>query len=82
MEFKDCEHRYLDGELLRCANMKEPNDDLCDNCKGNIHLNCENYSPKKDYCLKFFEESISENYKECKEKSVFNDKELSRKWSN
>lgn len=49
---------------------------------SNIHENCENYSPKKDYCLKFFEENASENYKECKEKSVFNDKDLSRKWSN
>ena len=48
----------------------------------NIHENCENYSPKKDYCLKFFEENVSEKYKVCKEYSEFNDKELSRKWSN
>lgn len=48
----------------------------------NIHSDCENYSPKKDMCLKWFEEKVSENYKECKEKTVFNDKELSRKWSN
>ena len=80
-EFKDCEYRYTDGELLRCANMKEPNDDLCDNCKENIHLNCDNYSPKKDMCLKFFKDNIS-SLKECEEKTVFNDKELSRKWSN
>ena len=26
---------------------------------SNIHENCENYSPKKDYCLKFFEENVS-----------------------
>ena len=48
----------------------------------NIHENCENYSPKKDYCLKFFEENVSEKYKVCKEYSEFDDKELSRKWSN
>ena len=79
--FKDCEYRYLDGDLLRCSNMKSPNDDLCDNCKENIHLNCDNYSPKRDLCLKFFQENIS-SLKECNEKTVFNDKELSRKWSN
>ena len=79
--FKDCEYRYLDGELLRCSNMKSPNDDLCDNCKENIHLNCDNYSPKKDLCLKFFRDNISE-LKECREKTVFTDKELARKWSN
>ena len=49
---------------------------------SNIHADCENYSPKKDYCLKFFEEKVSEKYKVCKEYSEFNDKELSRKWSN
>lgn len=81
INFKDCEYRYLDGDLLRCSNMKSPNDDLCDNCKENIHLNCDNYSPKKDMCLKFFQENIS-SLKECNEKTVFNDKELSRKWSN
>ena len=81
INFKDCEYRYLDGDLLRCSNMKSPNDDLCDNCKENIHLNCDNYSPKKDLCLKFFQENIS-SLKECNEKTVFNDKELSRKWSN
>ena len=81
INFKDCEYRYLDGDLLRCSNMKSPNDDLCDNCKENIHLNCDNYSPKKDMCLKFFQENIS-SLKECNEKTVFNDKKLSRKWSN
>lgn len=48
----------------------------------NIHKDCENYSPKKDYCLKFFEENVSGRYKVCREYSEFNDKELSRKWSN
>ena len=47
----------------------------------NIHENCENYSPKKDYCLKFFKPNISE-LKECQEKTTVSDKELSRKWSN
>ena len=47
----------------------------------NIHKDCDNYSPKKDYCLKFFKPNISE-LKECQEKTVFSDKELSRKWSN
>ena len=48
----------------------------------NIHSDCENYSPKKDYYLKFFEKNVSEKYKVCKEYSEFDDKELSRKWSN
>ena len=49
---------------------------------SNIHEDCENYSKPKDMCLKWFETDVSENYKECKEKTVFNDKDLSRKWSN
>ena len=48
----------------------------------NVHTDCENYNSKNDYCLKWFEENVSERYSECREKSVFNDKELSRKWSN
>lgn len=48
----------------------------------NIHSTCENYSPKRDFCLKWFEEKVSEKYKVCKEYSEFSDKELSRKWSN
>ena len=48
---------------------------------SNIHQDCENYSPKKDYCLKFFKPDIS-GLKECQEKTVFNDKDLSKKWSN
>lgn len=48
----------------------------------NIHMDCENYVPNKDYCLKWFEENVSKNYKVCREYSEFNDKELSRKWSN
>ena len=47
----------------------------------NIHENCDNYNSKKDFCLKFFKENISE-LTECQEKTVFNDKEFSRKWSN
>lgn len=48
----------------------------------NIHKDCENYNPKRDMCLKWFEENVSERYKICKEYSEFDDKELSRKWSN
>ncbi len=47
----------------------------------NIHMDCENYNPKKDLCLKWFEQGVS-RLTECKEKSVFDDKKLSRKWSN
>lgn len=47
-----------------------------------IHDNCENYNKKKDYCLKFFTDNVSEKYKVCQEYSEFSDKELSRKWSN
>ena len=53
----------------------------CDNCQENIHLNCDNFNAKKDFCLKFFRDNISE-LKECQEKTVFNDSDLSRKWSN
>lgn len=48
----------------------------------NIHLNCVNYNKNKDYCLKFFEENVSEKYELCREYSEFDDEELSRKWSN
>ena len=48
----------------------------------NIHKNCENYVESKDYCLKFFEEKVSENYPTCKEYAEFSDKKLSQKWSN
>ena len=48
----------------------------------NIHETCENYNAKKDYCLKWFEDHVSENYKVCKEFSEYNDKNLQRKWSN
>ena len=36
---------------------------------------------EKRHVLKFFKENINE-LKECAEKTVFDDKELSRKWSN
>ena len=48
----------------------------------NIHETCENYNPKKDMCLKWFEESVSEKYKQCREYSEFNDEKLQKKWSN
>ena len=47
----------------------------------NIHSDCENYSPKKDMCLKWFEPNISQ-LKQCKEKTIFSDEDLQRKWSN
>ena len=47
----------------------------------NIHFDCENYNQKKALCLKWFETNVS-RLTECKEKTVFSDKELSRKWSN
>ena len=53
-----------------------------ENNEENIHSKCENYSQKKDLCLKFFEDNVSEKYKTCKEYSEFNDSELQRKWSN
>ena len=79
-EFKDCEYRYTEDEFFYCSN-KYDKDNRCDNCKGNVHLNCDHYNPRKDFCLKFFEHGAS-TIAECKEKTVFNDKELSRKWSN
>ena len=83
-DFKDCEYRYLnDDERLECKNKEAP-DNKCDNCKSNVHLNCQDYNPKKDMCLKWFEMGVSEvsQYDTCAEKVVYNDKELSRKWSN
>ena len=81
--FQDCEYRFTENDKLYCKN-KTGDDNGCDNCKGNIHLNCQNYVPSKDMCLKFFRAGISEvsQYDECAEKVVYNDKELSRKWSN
>ena len=29
----------------------------------NIHENCANYNKSKDFCLKWFEENVSEKYK-------------------
>lgn len=80
MKYPDCQYRYNEDEILYCKN-KLDKDNKCTNCKDNIHLNCDNYNPKKDYCLKFFQDNIS-TMKECQEKTVYNDKELSRKWSN
>ena len=84
MDFKDCEFRFINEETdeLCCKNKQGLAVNLiCDNCTQNIHLNCDNYNPKRDMCLKFFKDNISE-LKECQEKTVFTDKELSRKWSN
>lgn len=83
IEFKDCEYRYILNDEIHCQSKAVYgfNKSKCDNCKLNIHLNCSNYNPKRDMCLKWFEEGVS-RLKECKEKTVYSDKELSRKWSN
>ena len=47
----------------------------------NIHFDCENYNQKKDMCLKWFETNVS-RLTECKEKTVFSDEDLQKKWSN
>lgn len=79
--FNDCEYRLIENDGgLYCKNKEEKNN-TCDNCKGNIHLNCTNYNPQKDLCLKWFEEGVS-RLKECQEKTVFNDNDLQKKWSN
>lgn len=46
-EFKDCEYRYDEYNMLYCKN-KLDKDNRCDNCKGNVYLNCDNYVPKND----------------------------------
>ena len=80
--FKDCEYRFEEKNKLYCKNKADKGS--CDNCKENIHLNCDNYVPKNDMCLLYFELGISEvsQYDECAEKKIFNDKELQQKWSN
>lgn len=81
--YKDCQYRYQKQERIYCKNKQKQEDDdgTCDNCKQNIHLNCTNYNPHKDYCLKYFQDNIT-NLKECKEKTTYNDNNLQRKWSN
>jgi len=83
MNFKDCQYRYCEDDILYCDN-KMDKDNRCDNCKQNIHLNCQNYVPKNDMCLLYFELGVSEvsQYDECAEKRLFSDKQLSRGWSN
>ena len=45
--FKDCEYRYVEDGTLCCKNKQGIEMDLsCDNCTGNIHLNCDNYNAK------------------------------------
>lgn len=83
--FKDCEYRFLNEDMELCCKNKPNNlDMLCDNCMENIHLNCENYVPRNDMCLKWFELGVSEvsQYDNCAEKVIYDDKQLSRKWSN
>lgn len=81
--FKDCEFRFEENNELYCKN-KEELDLSCDNCAGNVHLNCQNYVPKNDMCLQYFELGVSEvsQYDTCAEKIIYNDNDLQRKWSN
>ena len=51
--FRDCEYRYEDKNRLYCKNKSDKGE--CDNCKENVHLNCQNYVPKNDMCLLYFE---------------------------
>ena len=83
IKFKDCEYRYNIGNDLYCKNKGQPNNE-CDNCKNNIHLNCDNYVPINDMCLRYFQLGISEvsQYDECAEKIIYDDKKLQQKWSN
>lgn len=80
--FKDCEYRFEEKNKLYCKNKQDKG--KCDNCKENVHLNCQNYVAKNDMCLLYFELGVSEvsQYNECAEKTIFNDKELQKKWSN
>lgn len=85
IEFKDCEFRFIEDDNLYCANKQgiELNTE-CDNCAENIHLNCENYVPRNDMCLLYFELGVSDvsQYDDCAEKIIYNDKDLQKKWSN
>lgn len=86
MNFKDCEFRYVETDGSVCCKNKQGIDlNLdCDNCAGNVHLNCQNYVPKNDMCLLYFELGISEvsQYDTCAEKVIYDDKDLQRRWSN
>ena len=80
--FKDCESRFEEQNELYYKNRQYKG--KCDNCKENVHLNCQNYVPKNDMCLLYFELGVSEvsQYDECAEKIIYSDEELQRKWSN
>ena len=38
--FKDCEYRFEEKNELYCKNKQD--EGKCDNCKENVHLNCQN----------------------------------------
>jgi hypothetical protein len=82
VEFMDCPYRFIIGDELHCKNKEDGG--TCDNCTENVHLNCENYVPKNDMCLLFFELGVSDvsQYDECAEKIIYDDKKLQQKWSN
>lgn len=82
MKFKDCEFRYIEDDKLCCKNKTDKGG--CDNCKSNVHLNCQNYVPRNDMCLLYFELGVSDvsQYDTCAEKIIYDDKKLQSKWSN
>lgn len=82
MMFKDCEFRYIENDKLYCKNKAD--EGSCDNCANNVHLNCQNYVPRNDMCLLFFELGVSDvsQYDTCAEKIIYDDKKLQSKWSN
>ena len=89
-EFKDCQYRYIEDDVLYCENKLDKDNrnksdkGECDNCKENVHLNCQNYVPRNDMCLLYFELGVSNvsQYDTCAEKIIYNDNDLQRKWSN
>lgn len=82
-DFNDCECRFEEDDILYCMN-KMDKDDRCDNCKNNVHLNCQNYVPKNDMCLQYFQLGVFDvnQYDDCAEKTIYNDKDHQRRWSN
>lgn len=82
ISFKDCEYRYTENNKLYCKNKEDKG--KCDNCRENIHLNCDNYVPANDMCLRWFELGVSEvsGYDDCAEKTIYDDNDLQKKWSN
>ena len=58
--FKDCEYRYVEEDgTLCCKNKQGIETDLsCDNCTGNIHLNCDMVKKSLDVTIDVVDEYI------------------------